>query len=474
MCFPMSSKAEAGKFIDDYHTCLAAGCAVDVRRQSLFSRFYEIVARLPLYLQFEFWSKIVQGEVRPDNWRKQKEKLISDKHNLNANLFRRIVPLNGSLNLPKGVNVKVVPFALNLTSPTRGGGPSPLSGRFQSFATIGNQNRGVTGRSLNSNNQPGVGSTINSPTTGFQFGTPDFSGLSSLGNLGSITGGTGRPFNFNGLLNLQSFLTGNIDLFRLPLFPQPSCYYRPFTWFNQPPLKGSYQDCCDKPLCFIPTSQLRNQRSGVASYLAEWTTWSQCSRSCGSGLQIRKRPCVGPDCLTEPNITRSCNTRPCPHWAQWSAYSNCSKSCGGGRQTRYRLCSGDVGQCAGESSQTRRCRTGVCPTFSSWTKWSECSNRCGKGTQTRRKLCAKAGQYGCKDGQVQQRNCEQYCGLISYRNRTPCNVNTCTYKREPICKEKGPRRYGTCVSASALRAQILCYEGPCLCRYIPSACFSNG
>ena len=52
---------------------------------------------------------------------------------------------------------------------------------------------------------------------------------------------------------------------------------------------------------------------------AEWTTWDECSKSCGSGVQRRIRTCSNPasagdgkSCVGQPSEERDCNTNECP------------------------------------------------------------------------------------------------------------------------------------------------------------------
>jgi hypothetical protein len=47
-------------------------------------------------------------------------------------------------------------------------------------------------------------------------------------------------------------------------------------------------------------------------------------------------------------------------WSQWSDYSECSQTCGTGRKTRSRICNG--GLCSGNSQQTVHCNIQECIT----------------------------------------------------------------------------------------------------------------
>ncbi|KAJ7392766.1 metalloendopeptidase [Desmophyllum pertusum] len=81
----------------------------------------------------------------------------------------------------------------------------------------------------------------------------------------------------------------------------------------------------------------------------EWIngTWSGCSTTCGQGVRTRSLRCVRSDdktpasdraCGTKiPDIER-CQTKPCPSAWYTTPWSDCSKSCGRGLQTRVVIC----------------------------------------------------------------------------------------------------------------------------------------
>ncbi|XP_029074704.1 A disintegrin and metalloproteinase with thrombospondin motifs 12 isoform X3 [Monodon monoceros] len=74
----------------------------------------------------------------------------------------------------------------------------------------------------------------------------------------------------------------------------------------------------------------------------EWQVepWSQCSRSCGGGIQKRGVTCPGGLCdwTKRPTSIAPCNGHPCCHWATGNWDLCCTASCGGGFQKRTVHC----------------------------------------------------------------------------------------------------------------------------------------
>ncbi|XP_034312530.2 SCO-spondin isoform X1 [Magallana gigas] len=160
-----------------------------------------------------------------------------------------------------------------------------------------------------------------------------------------------------------------------------------------------------------------------------WTTWTSCSRPCGTGEQVRSRNCAGPfyngsDCLGDWNQTKTCNTHSCAvdgYWHEWSNWTSCNVSCGGGSIWRRRRCEQPLfggENCTGPSVELQDCNTFPCPVdgvFTAWGDWSACSLTCGNGTQSKNRSC-EGPYFGGK-------NCTGDWGQTKDCNTFPCPVD---------------------------------------------------
>ncbi len=81
--------------------------------------------------------------------------------------------------------------------------------------------------------------------------------------------------------------------------------------------------------------------------IMEWSNWSNCSKTCGGGMQSRTATIIAPasggiPCPAPADLTqlKSCNIQACPPVdcivSDWSSWTTCTASCGGGMQTRTR------------------------------------------------------------------------------------------------------------------------------------------
>jgi len=133
----------------------------------------------------------------------------------------------------------------------------------------------------------------------------------------------------------------------------------------------------------------------------EWSNWSDCSVSCGSGSHFRSRECErnsnatidleSYECQGEIEEIKVCEMGGCPFYLRWSEWSPCSATCGESNRARVRECKNSFnGECIGPPSETEKCEDiKPCPYWVEWADWStiKCSAACGQGSRTREREC---------------------------------------------------------------------------------------
>ena len=196
------------------------------------------------------------------------------------------------------------------------------------------------------------------------------------------------------------------------------------------------------------SSQPRPERRRVCNVQEcspEWRSgrWTKCSSTCGEGKRRRQVVCRTrhhrlPEhyCShsTKPTKVEACQTKPCLTELHWtlSNWSECSVSCGEGIQTRSLHCSGINVDGVWESlpqtkcshlkeefpeSLRQTCKIKACEkTYNrKWfvSPWSQCSVTCGIGTQIRLIRCmdSMTGQPGTSCDPKEKPVATQSCNI---------------------------------------------------------------
>ncbi|XP_049909620.1 thrombospondin type-1 domain-containing protein 4-like isoform X2 [Epinephelus moara] len=137
--------------------------------------------------------------------------------------------------------------------------------------------------------------------------------------------------------------------------------------------------------------------------------WSECSKTCGLGMQHRQVLCRQiyanrtlnvhtSRCrhLERPEIASTCQLKICSEWQIRSEWTACSVPCGLGQRSREVRCVSNVGDFVPDEEcnmnlrpiDVENCDMGSCAKSWFYTEWgNKCSAECGMGVRTREVLC---------------------------------------------------------------------------------------
>jgi hypothetical protein len=133
--------------------------------------------------------------------------------------------------------------------------------------------------------------------------------------------------------------------------------------------------------------------------VTEWTEYSTCSVTCEKGTKTKTRSVTrnaahgGVECPTL-SITNSCEEGACPRHCKvsdWSDWSTCTKTCGSGDKQRTRSVithAAHGGYTCPELKHTSDCSTKSCPidcVVGTYGAFDTCDKTCGNGLHTRRR-----------------------------------------------------------------------------------------
>lgn len=225
--------------------------------------------------------------------------------------------------------------------------------------------------------------------------------------------------NFSFKTNIKKYQ--NLFLFVIIMF----FIFIPFYYYRRECSKCKEENnCCQetvlKAFCDVDCTTETNIGDNDLDCKGEWSNWSECSSSCGSGISkrtyniIRESSPGGLECDNKDGIIeeKTCKIKECPidcvgYWTDWS---NCTSNCEpGGTQSKYFIVTksasngGDI--CMdGEGNEllngminTRNCNTDIpCPVdcIGEWDGWSECSELCGGGTKTNKYKVIRPAENG--------------------------------------------------------------------------------
>ncbi|KAM5157512.1 SCO-spondin-like [Mantella aurantiaca] len=236
------------------------------------------------------------------------------------------------------------------------------------------------------------------------------------------------------------------------------------------PCEGNTRDVRE---CYTPCA------NETDTFWSDWTPWSPCSRTCfydveNIGVRRRFRHCnstlspVGPPCVGESVQEEPCDTPLCPvagGWSHWSSWTECTATCDSGIQTRNRSCSNPTPlhggpNCRGPQIQTRECNTqpctDQCPSGLIYQTVEACRGSGGacprlcldQGAQVE---CASTCYEGC------------YCPEGLFLQNTSCVPKTeCSCYHQGALYQPGENvTLDACNNCTCVSGEMVCSAAPC-------------
>jgi hypothetical protein len=213
-----------------------------------------------------------------------------------------------------------------------------------------------------------------------------------------------------------------------------------------------------------------------------WSTWSQCSKTCGVCKLNRNRVCTNGlkicDSLECPEIgkfeeSRTIELEKCCFWTNWEEWSGLSQTCGSSSRTRSRSCQcghalGTAEQCGGgDTNEYEYVDQDDCCIWNNWGKWSEIDKTCGSSIRTRKRSCMcgtlASLEDKCDDGHG---NDLQIVKQEACTTSTHKPVETCTWDTwgewsgiSQSCGSSSRTRHRSCKCGAAEGLAEKCGEG---------------